>query len=110
MHNCMANIFGRLAKNGIPWSDLFTALVESRPKVLRQMVIKGHDMYEDMTEEAWKGETEGTGRGPFQYAMLDDKHGMCSDDEVSSDKRFESGEDERAWNELMNIVKKNQLG
>ncbi|QDS72240.1 hypothetical protein FKW77_005720 [Venturia effusa] len=116
--NCMTGI-GSLAENGIPWHNLFHALLISSPPKLRIFEIQPlgvEDVGEsdtrryldiEMTERARQILEEDKTRRAFPYKKLDDKYGMLFADEHTSLEAFLEGKDQEAWDELMKVLRCN---
>lgn len=61
----------------------------------------------EMARKAEKIVKEEMGRRAFAYKILDDKYGMLFDDEDSSLQAFLEGEDQGAFDGLMELVGRN---
>lgn len=115
---CMGGVDG-LSENGIHWHNLFTALIKANPKKLRHFEILplevegvgevNANQYGDLehAKKAAKIMKEDESRRAFPYKTLDDKYGMLFDDEDINLEAFLEGKDQRGFDELMEIVKKN---
>jgi hypothetical protein len=117
-NNCMGGVSG-LSENGIHWYNLFTALIKANPKKLRHFEILPLEVdgvgkvetnqYGDVEQakKAAKIMEEDESRRAFPYKILDDKYGMLFDDEDTNLDAFLEGKDQKGFDELMEIVKKN---
>lgn len=117
----------RLAHNSIWWSDLFEAVIASRPVLSDFQIVDQKVPLTD--EEEWKHDYDPenfneddevkeirevlkdpqSGRRLLGYAYLDDKYGMFFLDEEINVERFKEGSDQRTYDELMKIVNGNAL-
>jgi hypothetical protein len=115
----------RLAHNSMWWSDFFQSVIASRPvlsdlQIIDQKVPLTHEEQfeenynpDDYAEDEEVREIRRivkdpkSGRRLLSYAYLDDKYGMVFLDEEINAERFHEGSDQRTYDELMRIVKKN---
>lgn len=106
-------------ENGIHWHVLFNALADAKPKQLWRVEItptelcyyypygdKGADE-SDETRKVRRILQEDPKRRLFAYKILDDKYGMLFDDEDENRTAFLRGDDQRAYDRLMEIFKAN---
>ncbi|KXS09714.1 hypothetical protein M427DRAFT_63617 [Gonapodya prolifera JEL478] len=121
--NCMAP--GMLEPDVSSWAEFFTVILESGPSVLKSLVVENNSVpltheEEFNVEPKWGnlGEPEDVRRvrerlkaDPtrklFHYAYLDDKYGMVFAGRDVIVNRFLMGEDQAAYDRLMEVVKAN---
>ena len=105
-----------LAENGIHWSQIFTPLFSAHPPRLRRLELIGRDMRglldkRDFTEEQYEQVRTVHRQDPerimFPYAFLDFACGTLYYDEHTSLKSLLNGEDQRSWDRLVELVKRN---
>jgi hypothetical protein len=106
------------------WEDIFTSLIEAKPKKLRSLKIlprslplndndfPGDRMYmknpdSDEVAEVRRILRENPRRRLFAYASISDKYHTLYDDEEENLARFLKGDDQRAYTELMRIIDTN---
>lgn len=133
MHNCLAETDTRLTNSGLHWADVFDALASAKPGRLRALLItedcpaplsnevgysnnfyskideKDEEKVDKEIEEAEKAVEEGKGR-VWPHVTLDDKYGWLFEDEEENFISFREGNDQRAFERLMDIVRKNNSG
>ena len=123
LNECYASI-GGLAENGIQWSEFLTALYDAKSKKLCHLSITPSDVPLSMDEKyksfnskkaaseevikARKSLKENTHLRLFAYASVDDKYGTLFADEDENLASFQDGEDQRAYDRLMEVVNENQ--
>ncbi|RDW93975.1 uncharacterized protein DSM5745_01297 [Aspergillus mulundensis] len=102
------------------WADLFTAIVAASPSRLKEFRVLYGPGDEGALEfrEEWRGEPwveqalAKMNRDPearvYVYGSLDDKYGFRRVGWEMVYRRFLSGEDERAFAEVMTVIKRNQ--
>ncbi|KAI0154690.1 hypothetical protein GGR57DRAFT_502440 [Xylariaceae sp. FL1272] len=118
------------ARSATPWSVFFSAVRRSQadlhefilqegrtPPLTHEEQFEDDDVpYEPPDDEADDVKTvrrilsEDTGRRLFAYACLDDKYGMVFAYEEVNISAFLEGTDQREFDELMAMVKRNQIG
>ncbi|KAL9126628.1 MAG: hypothetical protein Q9217_004348 [Psora testacea] len=114
MRDCYANI-GGLEENGIYWEQLFTALYNAKPRALGQVHILPIDLPIEDEDAGADAERESCRRTRslleqdkrrrlFAYAMLNDKYGTLYDDEEQNVNSFLEGRDQKAYDDLMQVV------
>ena len=118
LHDCFGGIDG-MAENGIHWSVLFTALANAESTQLRQLEIlpldvpykyrfgSADDEERDEVQEITRLLEEDPKRRLFAYTILDDKYGMVFENDEENRNAFLKGDDQRAYDRLMQIVNAN---
>jgi hypothetical protein len=91
------------------WDGLFISLTEAKPSRLRQLKITPVEvpLPKDDAEEVRRTLEGNDQLRPFPYGWSDDKYGCTGPDEYFNRDRFQSGEDQRAFECLMRIVAAN---
>lgn len=107
--------------DSIRWDELFTALAEQDPQRLRELEVwPNRDASLPCSDENTQAELEEAAkafeylelhpeRKLFSYSYLDEEYGTLTDDEVANLESFRLGNDQRAYDELMRIVKRNAV-
>ena len=123
--NCFASPpeFNSMAENGVTWAKFFTRIRAIEMQRLRSFELSPNlapltrrDRYPGSHEEG-DGETNETrqirktlkedpNRRIFAYATLDDKYGMLFEDEKGNVESFLDGDDQRAYDALMQDVER----
>ena len=129
LHNCKScvSVNGLQENEPFYWSQLFDALHGADLKQLSHLEIQpsnapltldesfDRDFNRAPTERAEPDSVQQTRqlistdkeRRVFEYAMLDDKYGICDEDDEENQAAFERGEDQVAYDRLMAHVDAN---
>ena len=118
LHDCKSSVNGLQENESFYWSDLFNPLHTAHIRKLSQLEIwpRNAPLYHSYDKECGEPENvqqirhvlrEDATRRVFGYAMLDDKYGMCFEDEEENQAAFERGEDQMAFDKLMRKVDAN---
>jgi hypothetical protein len=99
-------------ENSIPWQVFFRVISNAKPSRLRQFNVTptsvAPEVYEnENTPEVQEVMENNPERRMFDYATLNEKYGCVFDDEDSTLESFLEGEDQEAYDELLEIVHAN---
>jgi hypothetical protein len=117
---CMCGTAG-LSENGVYWYNLFESLIKAKPQKLKHFEIlpveveglddeiaaQNGDLELDDIGKVSKLMEEDENRRAFPYKVLDDKYGMLFEDDETNVEAFFEGKDQKAFDELMEIVRRN---
>ena len=119
LHNCFADLSG-YSETWINWERLFTAWADSNPQALQHVEILPFDNifeneYGDDYEVGYREELtrtrkmleEDPNRRHFEYKDLNNKYGTVFRDDHETRRNFFVGDDQQAYDRLMNIMKRN---
>ena len=114
-----------LAENPLYWAEFFDQVAAIKPIALTQLLVGDARVplsdYEDMAnmydpdkeadevKEIRKRLEEDPGLKTFGYAYMDDKYGMFFTAPEQNVEEFKKGDDQKAYNRLMAVVRANAL-
>jgi hypothetical protein len=102
-------------ENCMPWRVFFRAISNAKPSRMRQFIVSPTNVAPEVLEnkffKAFVPEVEemmqnNPERRMFRYSQADEKYGWISEDELTIES-FLEGEDQEAYEELMEIVHAN---
>ncbi|UKZ60940.1 uncharacterized protein TrAtP1_002212 [Trichoderma atroviride] len=119
VNECLCRYAPEYYSENLSWADFFDKIYEARPR-LTQLIAGGskapfiREEYDEGTDDAVDHSLQQLEADSdliaFRHMFLDTDYGSsCMDDEVDVE-RFHQGDDQRAYDRLMGLVKENRAG